>query len=149
ASCRNKPRTAVSKAYERKRRSASDSMSFIETGRLLTFLRSFRRGFRKWWPHSRRPAVFILALRLGVAVSGPSLSNSHERPRTQARAGTQLLAGRTAESCALQMTTVVRQLDYFSRHLGWVWLTGSLETFNDAASGAMRNLPPGAIAQVA
>jgi diguanylate cyclase (GGDEF)-like protein/PAS domain S-box-containing protein len=69
--------------------------------------------------------------------------------REQVRADTQRLAGQTAQALGLQMDTVVRKLDYFSQHLRWVWLQGNADTFHDAASVAIRTLPPGALAQVA
>ncbi len=91
----------------------------------------------------------MLFVVVGLAVYWSLLHRSHDTMREQVRADTQRLAGQTAEALSLQMDTVVRQLDYFTQYLGWLWEQGDIATFNDSASVAVRTLPTDALAQVA
>ncbi|HUH61175.1 MAG TPA: diguanylate cyclase [Candidimonas sp.] len=115
----------------------------------MSAVQPMRPQLPRWRSHAWRPGLFILALLLALAVYWTLLQTSHTQMREQVRTDAQRLAGQTGQALALQMNTVVRKLDYFSQHLGWAWLQRSQDTFHDAASVAIRTLPPGALAQIA
>ena len=91
----------------------------------------------------------MLTLLAALFVYWGELDASHERMRAQAKHDTQRMASQTAAALSQQVYTVVRTLDYFSRHLGWMWRNGTFQAFDGAALSAMRTLPPDALVQVA
>lgn len=84
-----------------------------------------------------------------MAVYWSLLNRSHNQMQEQVRADTQQMAGHTAKALALQMTTAVSKLDYFSNHLGWLWLKGNELAFDEATAAAMDTLPFSTLVQVA
>jgi PAS domain S-box/diguanylate cyclase (GGDEF) domain len=110
------------------------------------FLRS---RLTKWRAHILGPGVFVLTLLAGLAVYWIQLDATHKRMRAQVTADTQRMASQSAIALAQHVDSVVRKIDYFSQHLGWTWLHGNFTAFDDAATTAMRTLPPGALLQVA
>lgn len=108
-----------------------------------------RTLFKMWWPHIKRPALLVLALLISLTVYWVVLHSSHRQMRDLVRVDTQQRAGQTAHALSLQINTVVRKLDYFSRHLSWAWANESPAAFNNAATTAINTLPPNALVQVA
>lgn len=99
--------------------------------------------------HLRKPAVFVLALIFGLAVYWMMLHRTHVQMYDQERTSTQRLATQTAQALSLQINAVVKKLDYFSSHLGHLWLNSQPQVFDNTVRVTIETLPPDALVQVA
>lgn len=100
------------------------------------------------WYHARHPILFVLILIASLLVYWAVLNQSHLQMRQEARAHTQQLANQTAHSLSLHFHTTATKLDYFTQHLGLMWLHNDTDGFDDAVEITLSSLPAGGLTQV-
>ena len=74
---------------------------------------------------------------------------SYDRMNRHVKVDTLRLSSQSAHALSLQVNTLFRKLDYFSRQLSANWLEGNPEAFDRSVVLAMEALPPNSLTQVA
>ena len=90
-----------------------------------------------------------LALLCALASYWALLLQSHQAQMDNVQAQTRQRAAQTAHALSLQVGTLIKTIDYVSRNLGDLWLSGDVNALEQAITVAQKVLPAGALAQVA
>lgn len=93
--------------------------------------------------------VVWLALLCALASYWVLLLQSHQAQVDNVQAQTRQRAAQTSHALSLQVGTLVKTIDYVSRNLGNLWLSGDTAMVEQTIKVAQKMLPTGALAQVA
>ena len=90
-----------------------------------------------------------LVLLCALALYWVLMLTSHQAQLDNARMQTRQRAEQTAHALSLQVGTLIKTIDYVSRNLGDLWLSGDTAVVQQAFGVAQKVLPKGALTQVA